>query len=112
MNHRVGAPVLAAVVGAAPLPSVPADPARVDVRLSGWKVELSQPGVSAGTVRFVITNAGSIPHGFEVEGQGIEQEIPMIQPGASDTLTVTRQPGTYEVYCRVRQARHQKLCVN
>ena len=109
MNHRFVAPVLAAVVGAAPLPSVAADPARVDVRLSEWKVELSQPGVSAGTVRFVITNAGSIPHGFEVEGQGIEQEIPMIQPGASDTLTVTLQPGMYEVYCPVGQDSHKKL---
>jgi plastocyanin len=109
MNHRFVAPVLAAVVGAAPLPSVPADPARVDVRLSEWKVELSQPGVSAGTVRFVITNAGSIPHGFEVEGKGIEQEIPMIQPGASDTLTVTLQPGMYEVYCPVGQDSHKKL---
>ena len=109
MNHRFVAPVLAAVVGAAPLPSVAADPARVDVRLSEWKVELSQPGVSAGTVRFVITNAGSIPHGLEVEGQGIEQEIPMIQPGASDTLTVTLQPGMYEVYCPVGQDSHKKL---
>ena len=109
MNHMFVAPLLAALLAAAPLPSVPADPARVDVRLSEWKVELSQPGVSAGTVRFVITNAGSIPHGFEVEGQGIEQEIPMIQPGASDTLTVTLQPGTYEVYCPVGQDSHKKL---
>ena len=109
MNHMFVAPLLAALLAAAPLPSVPADPARVDVRLSEWKVELSQPGVSAGTVRFVITNAGSIPHGFEVEGQGIEQEIPMIQPGASDTLTVTLQPGMYEVYCPVGQDSHKKL---
>jgi hypothetical protein len=79
------------------------------VRLSEWKVELSQAGVSAGTVRFVVTNSGSIPHGFEVEGQGIEQEIEMIQPGASDTLTVTLQPGTYEVYCPVGEDSHKKL---
>src|SRR5690242_18478566 len=103
MTHALVAPLLAALVAATPHTSAPAEPARVEVRLSEWKVELSQAAVSAGTVRFVVTNIGSIPHGFEVEGQGIEQEIEMIQPGASDTLTVTLQPGTYEVYCPVGQ---------
>jgi plastocyanin len=109
MTHALVAPLLAALSAATPHPSAPAEPARVEVRLSEWKVELSQAGVPAGTVRFVVTNRGSIPHGFEVEGQGIEQEIAMIQPGASDTLTVTLQPGTYEVYCPVGEDSHKKL---
>lgn len=33
----------------------------------------------------------------------------MIQPGASATLTLTLQPGTYEVYCPVGQDSHKKL---
>jgi plastocyanin len=81
----------------------------VSVKLSEWKVELSQASVAAGTVTFAITNAGSIPHGFEVEGKGIEKEIATIQPGATDTLTVTLKPGTYEVYCPVGEDSHKKL---
>jgi uncharacterized cupredoxin-like copper-binding protein len=50
----------------------------------------------------VIHNAADIVHGFEVEGQGMEEEIAEIQPGATDSLTVTfEQPGTYEIYCPV-----------
>jgi len=81
----------------------------VSVRLSEWKVELSQQAVAAGAVRFIVTNGGSIPHAFEVEGAGIEQETGTIQPGASDTLTLTLKPGTYEVYCPVGEDSHKKL---
>src|SRR2546425_814712 len=100
--------LLGALVGAAPRPQ-PDAPSQVSVRLSEWKVELSQASVAAGTVTFAITNAGSIPHGFEVEGKGIEREIERIQPGASDTLTLTLTPGTYEVYCPVGESSHKKL---
>src|SRR6267378_5489231 len=100
--------LLGALVGAASRPH-PAAPSQVSVKLSEWKVELSQASVAAGTVTFAITNAGSIPHGFEVEGKGIEKEIATIQPGATDTLTVTLKPGTYEVYCPVGEDSHKKL---
>jgi len=84
-------------------------PAAVNVKLSEWKVELSEGTITAGTVTFTVTNGGSIPHAFEVEGQGIEQETPVIQPGASATLTLTLKPGTYEVYCPVGNDSHKKL---
>src|SRR3989442_6845934 len=96
------------VLGAAPRPH-PDAPAQVSVRLSEWKVELSQQTIAAGAVRFAVTNAGSIPHGFEVEGQGLEKEIETIQPGASDTLTLSLKPGSYEVYCPVGDDSHKKL---
>src|SRR5947207_8967901 len=109
---RVGTVValglLGAVVGAASRPHLDVA-AQVSVKLSEWNVGLSQASIAAGPVTFVVTNAGSIPHGFEVEGPGIEQEIETIQPGASDTLRLTLKPGSYEVYCPVGADSHKKL---
>jgi uncharacterized cupredoxin-like copper-binding protein len=56
----------------------------------------------AGPTTFTITNDGSVEHSFEIEGQGIEEELePYLQPGASGTLTADLKPGKYEVYCPV-----------
>jgi plastocyanin len=87
----------------------PENPAAVSARLTEWKVELSERTIAAGTVTFTVANVGSIPHALEVEGQGIEQETAVIQPGASATLTLTLKPGTYEVYCPVGNDSHKKL---
>ena len=108
---RNGAGLLlgAAALAATPAYRAPGDPAAVSAKLSEWKVELSERTIAAGTVTFTVANAGSIPHAFEVEGQGIEQETGVIQPGASATLTLTLKPGTYEVYCPVGEDSHKKL---
>ena len=63
----------ALTLSAAPALHTRRDPAAVNVRLSEWKVEVSQRPIAAGSVTFAVTNTGSIPHAFEVEGQGIEQ---------------------------------------
>src|SRR5574338_1214075 len=87
----------------------PGDPPAVTVKLTEWKVELSERSVAAGTVTFSVANTGTIPHAFEIEGQGIERETAVIQPGASATLTLQLKPGSYEVYCPVGQDSHKKL---
>jgi hypothetical protein len=84
-------------------------PPAVVARLAEWKVELSPATVQAGTITFTVTNGGSIPHAFEVEGHGVEQETALIQPGATATLTLTLRPGAYEVYCPVGNDSHKKL---
>ena len=90
-------------------PRIPGRPVAVNARLSEWMVELSQRTIAAGSATFTVTNAGSIPHAFEIRGPGIERETDIIQPGASTTLTLTLTPGTYEVYCPVGMDSHKKL---
>ena len=71
-----------------PAHRAPGKPAAVSATLSEWKVELSQGTIAAGSVTFSVRNAGTIPHAFEVEGQGIEQETRVLEPGSSATLTL------------------------
>ena len=91
------------------LPSLLTAPNPVRVTLSEWMVRLSVPAVASGPVQFAVTNGGSIPHAFEIEGQGIERETRQIQPGDSTTLALTLRAGTYEVYCPVGEGSHKKL---
>jgi plastocyanin len=91
------------------MPARRGDPVPVGAKLSEWTIQLSEATVPAGQVTFTATNGGSIPHALEVEGNGTEQQTPLIQPGASATLTLTLKPGTYEVYCPVGQDSHKKL---
>ena len=84
-------------------------PSPLTVRLSEWKVELSQGAVAPGPVTFIAKNVGTIPHAFEVEGKGIEKETEQILPGDSATLTVTLKAGEYEVYCPIGDGSHEQL---
>jgi hypothetical protein len=46
---------------------------------------------------------GELPHALSIEGPGVDStSTPVIQPGGgSQTLNVTLQPGTYEIWCPV-----------
>src|SRR2546426_5419865 len=100
-TRNVAGALAALVLGRPAASRAPGAPVAVSAKLSEWKVELSASTVPAGTVSFAVTNAGSIPHAFEIEGHGIEKETGQIQPGSTATPTLTLKLGTYEVYCPV-----------
>jgi plastocyanin len=74
----------------------------VDVSLVDFAIEPPDPTVKAGTVTFAVTNDGNTLHNLEIEGNGVEEELPAdLSSGESGELTVDLQPGTYEWYCPV-----------
>lgn len=77
-------------------------PQRVVVEARSFAYQPSRIALAPGAVRFVVTNAADIVHGFEVEGHGMEEEIAEIAPGSTDSLLVTFETqGEYEIYCPV-----------
>ena len=83
----------------------------VAVSLTEFMIDMPTE-LPAGPTTFEITNDGTIEHNFEVEGQGIEEELPEnLAPGASGTLMVDLAPGTYEVYCPVGNHEDQGMRV-
>jgi plastocyanin len=100
------------------LPSLASPDSRIDqkpmantvkVSLSEWKVQLAPARVPPGSVVFKVTNSGTIPHAFEVEGRGLEKRTTRIQPGGSVTLKLDLRAGSYEAYCPMGRGSHQML---
>lgn len=75
---------------------------QVNVGMTEYAFTLDPNQAPAGDVVFNVRNTGDVVHAFEIEGQGIEQSTPRMQPGETATLRVENmRPGTYEVYCPV-----------
>ena len=85
-------------------PAQPAGPAAtVQVRESEFKIAAPATVAKAGTVTFVVENAGKIQHDLALQGAGVpaSAKTPLISPGKSAKLTVTLAAGTYTLYCSV-----------
>ena len=79
----------------------------VPVTLSEWKVEVGHDTVKAGAVTFKVKNAGTMTHGFYVNGPGVQKGSHDIPAGESTSLMVTLKPGTYDVYCPMSDLTHK-----
>ncbi len=73
------------------------------VQVSAVDFRFDPPDLSAdpGQISIELTNDGEAPHAIEVEGNGVEEESDTIDPGASTTLDLDLEEGTYEIYCPV-----------
>jgi len=86
----------------------PESAAAIGVRLSEWKLDLSQLTVPTGQVQFTVTNGGTMVHAFKIEGQGLEKQLEPLNVGATATFQITLPPGTYELYCPIGDGAHKK----
>ncbi len=85
----------------APMAKQPTSEQMVNVELGQWYVKLNPSTVNAGQVHFMVKNAGSYTHAFEVKGQGIDAKTPNIPAGQSAALTTSLKSGTYDTFCPI-----------
>ncbi len=99
-----------AEVAPAASPTAVAQPGdQVAVSLTEYTIDMPT-SLPAGTITFMVTNNGTVAHNFAIEGQGIEEEFEQnLQPGATATMQVDLQPGSYTVYCPVANHREQGM---
>jgi uncharacterized cupredoxin-like copper-binding protein len=72
----------------------------VVVTLVDFEIQMPDT-LAAGFYVFHVTNSGSAPHGFEIEGDDAVFQIGRIAPGQSGRLEAELAPGLYTVYCPV-----------
>jgi hypothetical protein len=88
-------------------------PTVVTAGLYDFRIELSQTSFTPGRYTFVAKEEGQAPHALAIKGPGVDSATtPVIQPGGADQqLTVTLQPGTYELWCPVGNHRDRGMAL-
>lgn len=82
--------------------STPATAKTVTASEKEFSIALSSSSLSPGTYTFRATNNGSITHALTISGPGVaDKTTGDISPGSSASVTVTLQPGSYDVFCPV-----------
>jgi plastocyanin len=99
-------------------PAAGTEPTRVDPRRAGldislgeWAVTPEAKAIRPGRVTLVITNRGTMNHGFEIEadwdhsgsggGEGLKLETELLAPGESTKVPIELAPGIYKIECFV-----------
>jgi plastocyanin len=84
------------------------DAVTVTVGLADFSIDLSEETFTPGTYTFVVEQQGAMAHALAIEGPGVAEETGIINPGGpAEELTVTLEPGTYELWCPV--ANHRQM---
>jgi plastocyanin len=74
----------------------------VTVDASEYKLALPSNHLAPGTYTFTMDNVGHATHSIEISGPGVQDaKSRTAGPGGTATLTVTLQPGSYEMWCPV-----------
>jgi hypothetical protein len=82
------------------LPALASEAQRnASVTLDEWSLRVDRDGLAAGDVTFRVMNVGESPHVLAVAGADVSARTPAIEPGGTQSLTVTLGPGTYRLAC-------------
>ncbi|HXR11935.1 MAG TPA: hypothetical protein VN770_06555 [Gaiellaceae bacterium] len=68
-----------------------------------YHIALSSTSVKAGSITFVVHNAGKIVHRLDLSGGGLKSvvRVPTINPGATRSVTVKLTGGKLSLWCPV-----------
>lgn len=110
MKGKLALTIIMMVLLAAVAPlALAQDANRVEVGLIEHEINMPD-SIPAGPTVFEVTNNGSAPHNFEIEGQGIERVFEVnLQPGETQTMEVDLVPGSYTIYCPVGNHRQMGM---
>lgn len=86
------------------------DARKVEVKVNDKGVQMPK-SLQAGKTAFVVTNTGTQPHDFEIEGSGIDKSFWFaLNPNQTKTMQVDLKPGSYEADCAIdAHAKEQKV---
>ena len=74
------------------------DARKVDVTLTGRHIDVPK-SLEPGKTAFVVKNADTAKHNFEIQGEGIEKKFfTDIPPDETKVLHIRLKPGTYKVF--------------
>lgn len=70
---------------------------------TGLKFDKKTATAKAGTVTMTMSNpqGGQVPHSIAVEGNGVDKDGKVVQPGGTSQVSVKLKPGKYTFYCPV-----------
>lgn len=89
-----------------------ADARKVEVKLAEHQIDMPK-SLQAGKTAFVVHNAGKEKHNFQIEGQGIDKKfLAAVSPDDTKVLHVDLKPGTYKVYCPVKDHAGEGMKLN
>ena len=83
---------------------------RVTVIETEYHIAVPQTSYSPGSYTFTAVNAGRILHSLTITGPGVNATTKNLSPGASGSITVTLQAGSYDVFCPIDS--HKSLGMN
>jgi len=65
----------------------------------------------AGTVTITMDNPSGdqMPHAIAIDGNGVDEDGEVVQPGGTSTVSADLKPGTYTFYCPVGQHRQNGM---
>lgn len=79
------------------------------VQLIEYSIRMPQ-AVTAGKQAFHVVNNGKELHSFEIEGNGVHARLPSdLSAGSESHLDVDLKPGTYTVYCPVKDHKQRGM---
>jgi plastocyanin len=77
-----------------------------EIALGEWALTAEAKAIRPGRATFVITNRGTVPHGFEIEREDVEDddskvETRFLEPGEAVEVELDLDEGVYKLECNV-----------